>query len=231
MRIATLMIGLAIASCALAPQAQAEDGPAYVVSYIEALPAAKDAAASALREFASASRKEAGSLRFEVLQRRDRPNHFAIIEAWRDRGAAEAHGQSASTRQFRDKLQPLLAAAYDERPHSAVAVGDMTAGQGATGAAVYVVTHADFIPPKKDDGTAALKQLSEPSRKEPGNLRFEVLVQNSRPNHLSVIEIWRDQPALEAHESAKHTVQFRMDTLSMSGSLYDQRLYQMTEIK
>ena len=77
----------------------------------------------------------------------------------------------------------------------------------------------------------ALKQLSEPSRKEPGNLRFEVLVQNSRPNHLSVVEIWKDQAALEAHESAKHTVQFRMDTLPMSGSLYDQRLYQMIEVR
>jgi quinol monooxygenase YgiN len=87
------------------------------------------------------------------------------------------------------------------------------------------VTHVDFIPPKKDDGIAALQQLADPSRKDTGNLRYEVLQQGSRPNHLTLVEIWRDQDAFEKHEVAAHTKTFRMLALPMSGSLYDQRLY------
>jgi quinol monooxygenase YgiN len=102
----------------------------------------------------------------------------------------------------------------------------MAAGAGAQGAAVYAVTHVDIIPPKKDDGIAALQQLAGPSRADAGNLRFEVLQQNSRPNHFTLVEIWKDHAALEGHEMAVHTTTFRELLLPMSGSLYDQRLYQ-----
>jgi hypothetical protein len=47
--------------------------------------------------------------------------------------------------------------------------------------AVYAVTHVDFIPPKKEEGIAATKALSGPSAKDPGNRRYDVLQQSSRP--------------------------------------------------
>jgi quinol monooxygenase YgiN len=229
MRYLTLLTALAISTFGLVPQSRAQDADpylaSYVVSYVEVLPGAKDAAATMLRDYGAASRKEDGNLRFDVLQRHDRPNHFAIVEAWRDQKTADAHRQAAATTQFRDKLQKILAAGYDERPHAALAVGGMQAGTPLPRDALYAVTHVDFIPPKKDDGTAALKQLSEPSRKDDGNLRYEVLVQASRPNHLTVVEVWRNRAALDAHDAAGHTVRFRMDTLPMSGALYDQRIY------
>ena len=102
----------------------------------------------------------------------------------------------------------------------------MAAGAGARGAGVYAVTHVDIIPPKKDDGIAALQQLAGPSRQDAGNLRYEVWQQNSRPNHFTLVEIWKDHGALEGHEVAAHTRKFRDLLLPMSGSLYDQRLYQ-----
>ncbi|HEY7676427.1 MAG TPA: putative quinol monooxygenase, partial [Candidatus Methylomirabilis sp.] len=143
--------------------------------------------------------------------------------------AREANGAAAPTKQFHEKLQPLLSSAYDERPHTGLAVGAMAAGAGARGAAVYAVTHVDIIPPKKDDGIAALRQLAGPSRQDAGNLRFEVLQQNSRPNHFTLVEIWKDQEALEGHEVSAHTKTFREVLLPMSGSLYDQRLYRALE--
>ena len=45
---------------------------------------------------------------------------------------------------------------------------------GPAGDAVYVVTHVDVIPPRKDDGLAALKQLGGDARGSAGNVRFEV---------------------------------------------------------
>ena len=207
----------------------AASGPAYLVTYIEVMPAQKAKAAALLKLAGKAGRAAAGNLRFDVLQRRDRPNHFSIIEVWRDQVAQDASLAAGQTKQFRDKLRPMLASAYDQRPHTGMAVGPVGAGAGAKGAAVYAVTHVDFIPPKKDEGIAALKKLAEPSRADAGALRYEVLQQNSRPNHLTLVEIWQGQGALEKHEVAPHTREFRDLLLPMSGSLFDQRLYKLLQ--
>lgn len=223
-----LILGTAVLAVGVLHDARTQtagDAAAFSVTYIEVLPAARETAAATLKALGAASRKDTANLRFEVLQRLDRPNHFAILEAWKDQKAREANGPAAHTRQSREKLQPLLSAAYDERPHTELAVGSIAAGAGARGAAVSAVTHVDMIPPKKDDGIAALQQWAGPSRMDAGNLRDEVWQQNSRPNHFTLVEIWKDHAALEGHEVAAHTRRFRDLLLSMSGSLYDQRLY------
>ena len=200
-------------------------GPAYGVSYIEAVPGTSGKAMSALRTLRAAARKADGSVRFEILQRRERPNHFAIMEIWKDYAAFQANLASDARKKFRDNMQPLQAAGHDERLHTGLAVGEVAAGSGAKGQAVYAVTHVDFIPPKKDEGIAALQALATPSRSEAGNLRYEVQQQNSRPNHLTLFEVWKDHKTLEAHESAEHTKRFREALVAMSGALFDQRLY------
>lgn len=224
MRIAlSSMFALAILAIVPAHVAQAQEPSAFVVSYIEVAPASQGDAASLLKQLAEASRKDTGNARFEILQRIDRPHHFAVLEAWTDQKAQEAHAATAHTKLFREKLQPLQAAPYDERPHTVLAVGPMTSVGGA--GAIYAVTHVDFIPPKKDEGIAALQALVEPSRKEAGNLRYDALQQASRPNHETLVEIWRDQNALDAHLVSAHMKEFRNRLLPMSGSLYDERLY------
>jgi quinol monooxygenase YgiN len=70
-----------------------------------------------------------------------------------------------------------------------------------------------------------LKQLAEASRTDDGSVRFEVLQQGSRQNHFTLVEIWQDQQAFEAHVMAAHTKQFREKFQPLTGSLYDERLY------
>jgi quinol monooxygenase YgiN len=70
-----------------------------------------------------------------------------------------------------------------------------------------------------------LKQLAEASRKEAGNLRFDVLQQDGRLNHLPLIEAWRDLPAQNAHAAAEHNRAFRAKLVTLQGALYDERLY------
>jgi quinol monooxygenase YgiN len=219
----------AAAPAASAPAPAVPAGPVYMVTYIETVHADKAKVVALLKQEGKASRAAAGNFRYDVLQRRDRPNHFAIIEVWRDQAAEDANLASASTRQFREKLKPMLSSAYDQRPHSGMAVGGIEAGAGAKGAAVYVVTHVDIIPPKKDEGIAALNKLAGPSRADAGALRYEVLQQNSRPNHFTLVEIWTGQAALEKHEVTAHIKDYREGLSPMSGSLYDQRLYKLLE--
>ena len=50
-----------------------------------------------------------------MVQQTNRPNHFTVIEAWKDRKAYDASRSADAQRQFRDKLGPMLGALYDER--------------------------------------------------------------------------------------------------------------------
>jgi len=202
---------------------EASDAAVYLVSYIEVMPSSQGEASALLRQYREASRKEAGSMRLEVLQQSSRPDHFALVEIWQDQQAFAAHSKAAPTTQLRAMLQPLRVSPYDERVHKGLAMGSTLTVRAA--GALYVVTHADAIPPGKDEALTLLKQLAEASRKEDGNMRFEVWQQSSRQNHCTVVEIWQDQQAHNAHTMAAHTRQFREKFQPLSGSLYDERLY------
>ena len=220
----SLLAGLMIVAAGFLPAAQAADADtAYIVSYFEVSPAAKDKAAVLLRQVARQSRKEAGNLRFEVLQRLGQPDQFVVLEAWKDKDALVAHAAAVHTKQFRDNLQGLLRSAYDERPHTALEVGEVKAAAARN--AVFAVTHVDIVPKLKDEGVALTKELAVTGRKYTANTRFEALTQNSRANHMTIVEIWADRRAMEAHSTASHMRQYREKLLPMSGSLYDERLY------
>jgi quinol monooxygenase YgiN len=91
------------------------------------------------------------------------------------------------------------------------------------------VTHVDVIPPQRENGTAITRQLAEDSRKDNGNLRFEAVVQVNRQNHFTVIELWRDRKAAEAHSMAPLTRAFREKLAPGSGALYDERFYKILD--
>ncbi len=222
-RIAIPVLGFAQAARA----DEASDAVIYVVTYIEVRPSSQSEAMALLRQYREASRKEEGNVRFEVLQQSGRPDHFVLLETWQDHKALEAHGMAAHTAQCRVKLQALRVSPDDERLHKGLAIGSMqtTLAAGAT----YVVTHADAAPPGKDEALVLLKQLAETSRKDAGNVRFEVLQQNSRQNHCTIVEVWQNQHAFEVHVIAGHTRQFREKFQPLSGSLYDERLYKALE--
>jgi quinol monooxygenase YgiN len=202
----------------------ASDAAVYVVSYVEVMPASATEAAVLLRQYGEASRTDAGLVGLEVLQQCGRPDHFAIVGNWQDQQSFEAHGGAAHTRAMHEGLETLRSSPYDERLHQGFALS--AAPPARVAGAIYAVTHADAIPPAKDGAMVLLKQLAEMSRRDDGSVRFDVLQQRSRLNHFTIVEIWRDQKALDAHVIAAHTRQFREQFQPMSGSLYDERLYQ-----
>ena len=203
--------------------AQAQDGAVYAVSYIDAAPASRAAVASALKQEANASRKDDGNLRYEVLQRTSPSSQFAIVSIWKDQKAYDAHMAAAHTKDFREKMKPQLISAIDDRLHSGMEAKEAAAKIPA--GTIFVVTHVDVPPPKKDDCIAALKTLVADSRKEAGVVRFEVFQQSSRPNHFTVVEIWKNQKAYDDHITSAHNKKFRDTLTPMSGALYDERLY------
>lgn len=218
-----LFLGLAMSGLGVSSPAEAQTAILYTVTYLEVLPPSTAQAATLIRQYRDASRKEVGAVRVEVLQRIDRPNQFTVVAAWTEQKTFEAHQTAPSTREFHAKLEPLLAAPNDLRQHQGLSVGTATVAS-PTGA-LHVATHVDVIPPRKDDAVVALRQLAEDSRKDSGHVRFDVVQQTNRPNHFTVVEVWRDRQSFDAHGMTPHVRRFRQQLAPMSGSLYDERLY------
>ena len=226
------LIALVSWSGAMAAAAQAQapaapppvpDGPRYVVTYLEVMPTATSAALKLVRQHRDAVHREPGNLRAEALQRIGLPHQFVLLEAWSDQASADSHGKAPSTTQFRDKIKAMQNAPLDERVHFPLSVASLPAKSSRT--AVAAVTHVDVIPPQRENGTALTKQLADDGRKDNGNLRFEAVVQTNRQNHFTVIELWRDREAAEAHSMAAHTRAYREKLAPASGALYDERFY------
>jgi quinol monooxygenase YgiN len=222
-----LLLGLMVGISGMSVDARAQETAVYVVSYVELMPAHVKEGAALLTSFGATSRKEDGNLRLTVLQERGYNNRFAVIEMWRDQAAFAAHGKAASTLRFRQDLAPLRISPYDERAYGALFVAAPTASLGAKG--LWVLTHVDVVPPRKDDTVALLQPFAADSRKDAGNLRFDIIQQADRANHFTVVEQWRDATSRTAHVSAAHTRQFREQLGPMAGALYDVRLYEALE--
>ncbi len=204
----------------------APSGPIFVVGYVEASQSSKASTRAALRALRDASRKEAGNTGFDVLQRIDRPQQFVVLEGWKDAKSQSDHAAAASTKQSMEKLKAHLVAPYDERPSSGFMVGS---AKNPSTRSVMTVTHVDFVGAKKDDGLAALKQLSTDSAKEAGLQRFDIWQQTNRPNHITLIEGWSGMSTLEAHEKAEPSRKFREALLPMGGALFDQRIFRVID--
>ena len=109
---------VAILGGALAAQAQEAGQQLYVVTHVDVFgPGAAPEGAKILQQFAAESRKDAGSVRFEVLREPTRLNHFTIVEVWRTKQDYETHLGAAHSKAFREKLQPMLGSPFDERLH------------------------------------------------------------------------------------------------------------------
>jgi (4S)-4-hydroxy-5-phosphonooxypentane-2,3-dione isomerase len=59
---------------------------------------------------ARASVREPGIARFDVVQQQDDPVQFVLVEVYRTQEATAAHKQTAHYAQWRDAVEPMMAA-------------------------------------------------------------------------------------------------------------------------
>jgi quinol monooxygenase YgiN len=225
-----LLLSIVMLSACLLVQtdAQASADPAiYAVSYVEVMPSARVAMAAALKQYRDASRKEEGYVRLDLLEQIGRPGHFAVVETWKDQKAFDAHGVAAPVKQFRDVIQPIRLSGYDQRPYKVLTV--VSASAAGDGQAIHVVAHVDTVGGPQVDAPGLLNRLAEASRKEQGCLQFDILQNTTRLNHFTVVATWQNQRALDAHDAAPHTKQYRDVVQPMSGSPIDERVYKAVE--
>ncbi len=218
----TLMVPMIETAGAQTP-APAPAGPIHIANYVEVAVSSAKQGATLLKQYRDAARKEDGNQRVEVAQELGRNNRFVVLEIWKDQAAFDAHGKSAATTALRDKLKGIQHGPSDERVHNAFAVAANEPIKAKR--AVYVASHVDVPPPRKEDLIAILNPLATDSRKGDGNQRFEAVQQTNRPNHFTVVEVWKDQKAYDARGAASAQKTFRDKLAPMLGALYDERIY------
>src|SRR5580698_5570381 len=216
---------LLISTALLVAQAP-PDSTAYTVAYVDILPASRTAAITALKQYRDASRKDDGFQRIEFFEQAGRPAHFCIIETWANGRDLDTHAASGNAKDFRNKIDSMRLSDYDQRPYKTLSLG--AAHNDKSGRGTFVITHVDI----GAQGTSAsdlLRKLAETSRKEEGNLRFDVLQHTMRASHFTVIEEWQTAKTIETHAAAAHTKEYRNSLAPISGGPLDERLYKAVE--
>ena len=219
------LLPLLISTVLLGAQAP-PDSAAYSVAYVDILPASRTTAITALKQYRDASRKDDGFQRIEFFEQAGRPAHFCIIETWANSRDLDTHAASANAKDFRNKIDSMRLSDYDQRPYKTLSLG--TARNDRSSRSIFVITHVDI----GGQGTNApdlLRKLAEASRKEEGNLRFDVLQHAMRANHFTVIEEWQTTKTIETHAAATHTKEYRNSLGPITGSPLDERLYKVVE--
>ena len=226
-----LLLGAALVPSGLASQTRSDppataatDTTFYAVSYVETTASSAAKSVAALKQYRESSRGQDGFVRAEFFEQAGRPGHFAIVETWRDQKAFDARDGSVQKR-LADALEPIRVSGYDTRPYKTLSVVSTPPQTGRD--IVYVISHVDVTP--NPQVPVLLRQLAEASRKEPGNMRFDVLLHTMRGNHFTVVEAWRNQQALDAHVAASHTKQYRDTLQPLTGSPLDERVFRAAD--
>lgn len=229
MRAVALVVCLSLAGVAraLAQAPAPPDARFYAVSYVDVQPAGRASALAAFKAYDEAGAKQEGRLAFELYEQIGRPAHFAVIETWRDQQAFD--GRPSSMQQgLLDALQPIRVSGFDQRPYKTLSVASVSTGPaGPAAGSLSVVTHVDVAPDPRV--APMLVRLAENSRKDPGNLRFDVVQHTMRANHFTIIETWKNEKALNDHAAAAHTRQYRDELQPLTGSPLDERVYKRLE--
>jgi len=92
--------------------------------HVSVKPESVEAFKAATIENASASLGEPGVARFDVIQQRDDPSKFVLVEVYRSPEAAAAHKETAHYAKWRDTVAPMMAEPRRSVKYSNIFPGD-----------------------------------------------------------------------------------------------------------
>jgi quinol monooxygenase YgiN len=130
---------------------------------------------------------------------------------------------------FAEALAILALTVLTFTPAPAIPAQQKPPAESSLAGALFVVSHVDLLPDSLPTARPALLQYVADSRKDPGALRIELLVQTDRANHFTIVSVWADEKSFNAHLAAAHTRDFRAKLQAGLGSPFDERLHHLAE--
>ena len=103
------------AALSVAPSKPLRSGEILVLTHVDVVPTQVEPGTAKVKAFVEEGRKAPGNLRFDDNVQANRKNHFTVVEAWKSQADKSAWISTKATRTFREELQPMGGALYDER--------------------------------------------------------------------------------------------------------------------
>jgi quinol monooxygenase YgiN len=220
------LIGSILIAMAVGPgaQAQTRGGAVYAATYIDVGINSVAQGVALLKRYRDASQAEPGNVEFAILQETTRPNRFVMFEGWKDQGAEDVHFNGHATLEFENSLAPIRNSPLFRMADYHEFSTNIMQGKANHGA-IYVVEHLDINSAVANSAAFLVKAFTETSRKEAGIIRYDTYL--SGDHHYTIMGVWRDSKAYNAHERSTYARQFRAATaMPMQFNLYDPRFYQ-----
>jgi quinol monooxygenase YgiN len=97
------------------PAKPAASGAILVLTHVDVVPTGVEPGTAKVKAFVEEGRNAPGNLRFDDVVQANRKNHFTVIETWKSQAEKNSWISSKTARTFREELQPIGGALYDER--------------------------------------------------------------------------------------------------------------------
>lgn len=146
------------------------------------------------KELVAASRNDSGNIDYDIYQSQTDPTQLMIFETWKDQASLDVHSAAAHF----TRIVPQLANA---------AVGEMAIQsftQASEGSQIRINC---LFKVAADNVTKILglsKELVEASRKDGGNIDYDIYQSQTDPTKMMIFETWSDQASLDVHSAAEH---------------------------
>jgi len=169
-----------------------------VVAHFTAKPGKEAALLEVLRGLLEPTRKEAGCLRYELNQEIENPAAFTFAEKFTNREAFEAHVKTPYVKNFGERSGDLVES-RQVRLHRELLPAAAQESAKRSAEPVIIIAHFTAKPGKEEELSAFLQGLVEPTRREPGCVRYELNRDLDEPATFSFVETFADRQGFDTH--------------------------------
>ena len=105
------------AALSVGPSTPASGDPVVILTHVDVVPTQVEPGTAKVKSFVEQGRSAKGNRRFDDVVQLTRKNHFTVIESWDSLADKNAWISTKTARAFREELQPMSGALYDERAY------------------------------------------------------------------------------------------------------------------
>jgi len=105
------------AALSVGPSTPLSGDPVVILTHVDVVPTQVEPGTAKVKSFVEQGRSAKGNRRFDDVVQLTRKNHFTVIEGWDSLTDKNAWISTKTARAFREELQPMSGALYDERAY------------------------------------------------------------------------------------------------------------------
>jgi (4S)-4-hydroxy-5-phosphonooxypentane-2,3-dione isomerase len=197
-------------------EAVAQPAQAFVnVVDLEITPASMPRFLAALKDDGAGTIKEAGTQEFVSSVGQKDKNHVFIFEVFNDSAAWDAHQKTATYAKFL-ALTMMMIKTYTIRPFTSVALQKSSApAPQADPPLLLNLDEIDVVDGQVDKFEDAANTHGAASVQDPGCREFDVVVSQTKKNHVLLLSAFDNAAALAANQASDHYKAYQAATKGM----------------